>query len=34
MLFVKLQDPLTFSSREEDFMRFLPYTGVVAIWFM
>ena len=34
MLHAKFQDHRTCGSREEDFLRFLPYMGMVAILVM
>ena len=34
MLHAKFQDHRTSGSGEEDFLRFLPYMGVVAIFVM
>ena len=34
MLHAKFQDHRTTGSREEDFVRFLPYTGMAAILVM
>ena len=31
MMYAKVQDHRTSSSGEEDFLRFLPYMGVVAM---
>ena len=34
MLYTKFQDHRLFGSREEDFLRFLPYMGMAAILVM
>ena len=34
MFHAKFQDHTTFSSVGEDFLRFLPYIGMAAIWVM
>ena len=34
MIHAKFQDHLTSGSREEDFLRFLPYMGMVSILVM
>ena len=34
MLHAKFQDHMTFGSGEEEFLKFLPYMGMAAIWVM